>query len=154
MATEQIFGSWKLESLGSSNQVLVSHDLAIPLQKVRPKSFDRAWTSESLDGTTFHTIQVGSSLNERTVMIRYEDDPENLVDLLRDVIVEKKTLRIDDGLGNTDDVKVVEPGVQEWREQFEEAADFETYQEFDFRMTVRKTDGSNFNIPELHPPQS
>lgn len=155
MATEQLTGSWQLQAFNTStSSVDHSHTLAVPLQTVMPSDFSQAWDSMSADGASFSSLQLGNSLHQRKVVIKLEDEFESLITLLRNCIVDKETydLRIDNGT-TTDDTKIVKPTIEKWQEQFKKNEQFyKRFREIDYQMTVRKTDGTAFNIPELRGP--
>ena len=155
MATKQLVANWSLEAFNTENNTVdKAHNLAVPLQSVMPSSFDQAWESEAIGGTNWATLQLGDSLNERKVMIKYEDEFEGLLDLLRKCILRKNVydLRIKDGT-NRDATKIVQPTADNFgADMFNKGEFYKTYREINFEMTVRKIDGSKFNIPSLRGP--
>lgn len=56
--------------------------LDVPLRELRAGFTQSAYTAESLDKTNITTITVGSGAHELVGSIRYEDDPQGLLDLL------------------------------------------------------------------------
>lgn len=77
MATANLIDSARFTWDGGSETFL----LRVPLQKVRPAGRSRSYVSESLDYSVRNVINVGQ-VRERIGVIRYDDDPEGLLDFL------------------------------------------------------------------------
>ena len=58
-----------------------THDLQIELQKVRPAAKYRTYVRDSLDFSTREVIDIGG-VYEVIGLIRYEDDPQGVLDLI------------------------------------------------------------------------
>lgn len=142
MASEQLYGNAEFRWTDSqgNNQ---THPLKVPLQSITPASFQRSWTSESMNGKNFETIQVGDYLPQRQCEIRLEDDYESLIQLLRAGIDQKRDLTYDDG-DNTDVLKIVDPN-EISSDIFEREEDYSSFQEVRVQIVVRKTNGTSFN---------
>lgn len=56
--------------------------LDVPLRDLRPAFTRTVYTAESLDKTDIQSITVGSGANELVGMVRYEDDPQGLMDMV------------------------------------------------------------------------
>lgn len=56
--------------------------LRVPLQAVAPQKRERIYAADSLDYSSREVISVGAGVFELAGTIRYDDDPEGLLDLL------------------------------------------------------------------------
>jgi hypothetical protein len=59
------------------------HLLAVPLRDVRPASSRATYHAESLDRTVVQRYTVGDGAHELVGLVRFDDDPQSLLDLLR-----------------------------------------------------------------------
>lgn len=70
---------WTDPGTGTERVVL----LDVPLRDLRPGYSQTAYTSESLDKTAIATITVGEGAHELVGMVRYEDNPQGLLDMVQ-----------------------------------------------------------------------
>ena len=77
------FGSaaivWTDTNVGTERILL----LDAPLRDLRPGYSRTAYTAESLDKTAIYSVTVGTGAHELVGNIRYEDDPQGLLDLIQ-----------------------------------------------------------------------
>lgn len=118
-----------------------THNLRVPLQKVRPAFRGRRWVRESLDMTVREVWTTGY-VYEVVAEIRYEDAPQSLIDLLlagwRGIAV-----TYNDGDGNSYACHLIEPSgdaVDAGWDDHQVALD-----EHRVEIRLRKTDGTAFN---------
>lgn len=69
--------SWT-SGIGTERVIL----LDLPLRESRPGFTQSAYTSESLDKTAIYSVTVGSGAHELVGNLKYEDDPQGLLDLI------------------------------------------------------------------------
>ena len=59
------------------------HALAVPLRDLEPEYSRPTYRAESLDRTVIESLVVGSGAHEMTGSLRYDDDPQGVVDILK-----------------------------------------------------------------------
>jgi hypothetical protein len=142
MASSRLFGNASIKWDSDASE----HVLAVPLQGVLPADGSRIFRDESLDRTTFESFRIGSYLNDRVVTIRYEDQFNSLLSMLRAGIGDNKTLTYYPDVGDTgtsDDFIIVEP--TEIEDVINREQDFRYFEEATVQLRIRKTDGSTWN---------
>ena len=135
MATQR-FGTAHFDYTDSTAE---THSLAVPLQEVRPGyRFGGKWIRESLDLTN-REVWWTDVVYEVIAVIRYDDTPQSLIDLL---IAGAKNITVtyDDGT-NTHSCKIVglPNNLQVGFDEDQKAVD-----EHKIEITLRKTDGTAF----------
>lgn len=70
---------WTSTGTGTERVVL----LDVPLRELRPGFSQTAYSAQSLDKTALTTITVGSGAHELVGVVRYEDNPQGLLDLVQ-----------------------------------------------------------------------
>lgn len=137
MATS-LFGSAQFSYTKSGAQ---THTLAVPLQQVRPVVRQRKWVRESINYATREVwYPSGGAVYEVVAVIRYDDTPQSLVDLLL-AGAQDITVTYNDGTTNHTCKMIGLP--EEITVPFDELQQTEDWHTFEIRL--RKTDGSAFN---------
>lgn len=136
MAT-QIFGTAEFTYTSGGTQ---THTLAVPLQQVRPSVRQKKWTRESINFANRETWYVPSgAVYEVVAVIRYDDSPQSLIDLLL-AGAQDITVTYDDGV-TTHACKII--GLpEEITVGFDELQQTEDWHRIEIRL--RKTDGTAF----------
>jgi len=71
--------TWSSTSETSTDRV---HRLSVPLREVQPAFTQQTYTAESLDKTAIQTYTIGSGAHEFVGTVRFDDDPQSLLDLI------------------------------------------------------------------------
>jgi hypothetical protein len=138
MATEQWIGNAEIRWPGDGTEV-ETHLLRMPLQNIRAAGRSRHLVSESIDYSTRNVITL-AQVYEIAAFIRYDDDPEGLVDLLF-AGMSGEVLTYDDGV-NIFDCYLISPSEEEFT--IEEEEDYNIYQEGMMEIRLRRTNGEQF----------
>lgn len=88
MATRQLYGQAEIEYTPAAGYDPVVHTLAVPLLRNPSWGFQlrdnlRRWESWNADGTEREVFVLGQATSEVRALIRFENQPELLLDLLR-----------------------------------------------------------------------
>lgn len=88
MASRHLYGSAELEYTPAEGYDPVVHPLAVPLMINPAWGFQatrrrRRWETWSADQTVREVFVLGSGVSEIGALIRFEDEPEDLIELLR-----------------------------------------------------------------------
>lgn len=141
MATERLFDKGQKIEWTDSGGNPQEHVLAVPFQSVAPDDGTTLYRNEALDGSKFESIQVGGPHDERHVTIRYEDEFDSFIDMLRAGINESRTLTYTED-GQSDDFLIVEPNEID-KPQLED--DYQQFQEITYELRIRLVNSSSWS---------
>lgn len=116
-----------------------SHTLQVPIQEVRPSYRARRYVRESLDYSNREVYTIGSGVYEILGVIRYDNDPQSLIDMLS-AGARGLTLTYDDGTNSYACYLVYDS--DEITPDFD--VDQKAFDELKMEVRLRKTDGTAF----------
>lgn len=152
MATTQIKGNWDIEYTPQGGSSTV-HTLAIPLRRAPDARFKnvrrkRRWEVWNDDFTEREVFTLGSTaVDEITVVIRMDDEPDLLKDMLTEALENDVTINIrPNGSGGTSyPCKVVRiPGASSGEIPVFPDRERYAYGEYEVPMVLRRVDGGTF----------
>lgn len=126
---------------GSSVQ---THELRVPLQKILLAGSVYRVARESADKKVREVTSIGSGVNEITALVRYEDSPSELNEMIRAGVRGFPLVYIPDDtdLDTAYEMELLEPG-ESWVQQMDEH--WVVFQETSLPVRLRRMDGGNLS---------